>query len=221
MASISGCIHGTHVASIAAGGTSAADIGVARGASLIAVQVFIEATAAAACGTATAPCALSFTTDQIKGLQRVYALRKTLKISSANMSLGGGQYAAACDSVSAALTTAMTNLRGAGIAVLAAAGNNGYNGSISSPGCISQAIAVGATTKQDLLASYSNHSSLVQLLAPGSDTAILNEAWMGFSGLAPGFWWVAGRDGCGCGQGGRMAAAAIDWSRWGQSWKTT
>lgn len=86
---VNGCYHGTHVAGIAAGrGTTFS--GVARDANIIAIQVFSRFNSASDCSPSSAPCVLSFTSDQIQGLERVYALRNTYNISSINMSLGGG-----------------------------------------------------------------------------------------------------------------------------------
>lgn len=154
-----GCDHGTHVAGITLGKT-AGKFGMAPNSRLIAVQVFSRKT--------TTNVVTSFQTDQIKGLQRVYALRNTFKIAAVNMSLGGGFYSAACDAAFPAITTAISNLRSAGIATIIASGNNGYNGYISRPACVSTAVAVGNTTKSDLVWRSSNHSSLLKLVAPGT-----------------------------------------------------
>ncbi|MDP7490182.1 MAG: S8 family serine peptidase, partial [Arenicellales bacterium] len=54
-----------------------------------------------------------------------------------------------------------------GIAVVVASGNSGRDGYISWPACINNAIAVGCTTDNDNLAYFSNHSNLIDLLAPG------------------------------------------------------
>lgn len=164
---ISGCDHGTHVASTAAGNSSLLD-GVARDSKIIAVQVFTRFNTAALCSPSVPPCISSYATDQIKALERVYALRSKYKIASVNMSLGGGLYAAACDATDPARTTAIANLRNAGIATIIASGNNGNTGQISRPACISKAIAVGNTQKDDLIASSSNHNALVKLMAPGT-----------------------------------------------------
>ena len=62
------------------------------------------------------------------------------------------------------------NLRAAGIATVIASGNDGYDGLISAPGCISSAVTVGATeSSSDEVAYYSNLNSAVDLMAPGSD----------------------------------------------------
>lgn len=162
---VNGCDHGTHVAGIAAGrGTNFS--GVARDATIIAVQVFSRFNAASSCSPSAAPCVLSFTSDQIQGLERVYALRNTYSIASINMSLGGGSFAGACDSDSR--KSIIDQLASAGIATVIASGNSGFTNAVGAPGCISTAVTVGSTTKADVLSSFSNMSSRVDLLAPGS-----------------------------------------------------
>ncbi|HET6377405.1 MAG TPA: S8 family serine peptidase [Methylocella sp.] len=169
--SISGCNHGTHVAGIAAGNMARSLLrGVAKDARIIAIQVFSRFNSPADCSPRPAPCVRSFTSDQIKGLERIYALRNIFTIAAANMSLGGGQFFAPCDTESPALKAAIDLLRGVRIATVIASGNDGFNGSISSPGCISSAIAVGSTLDTaNVLSSFSNHSANVRLLAPGSN----------------------------------------------------
>lgn len=170
--SISGCSHGTHVAGIVAGnGGSTGTYGVAPGAQIIAVQVFSYFPSYGS--------VMSYTSDQIKGLERVYALKDALKIASVNMSLGGGQYTANCDASNQALKAAIDNLRAVGIATVIASGNNGWTSAMSAPACISTAISVGAHcdagpdgsacgTGVGGIASYSNITSFVSLVAPGS-----------------------------------------------------
>lgn len=163
--SISGCGHGTHVAGIAAGNGLGMS-GVARGANVIAIKVFSRFNAQSACGTSPAPCALSYTSDQIKGLQRVKALAGSFTIASANMSLGGGKFSSPCDTDSR--KTIIDQLRALKIATIIASGNNGFSDGIGKPACISSAIAVGSTTKSDALSGFSNSHAMVDLLAPGS-----------------------------------------------------
>jgi len=166
-----GCQHGTHVAGIVAGANGPGGAaGVAKGASLIAVQVFSY--------FPSYQDVLSYTSDQIKGLERVYALRDTYAIAAVNMSLGGGQYTSTCDSSNTAIKAAIDNLRSVGIATVIASGNNGYLNAISAPACVSSAISVGATcdasdtgycaTGVNGVAGYSNIASFMSLLAPGS-----------------------------------------------------
>ena len=162
---VGGCDHGTHVATIAAGDDGSLR-GVARDADIIRVQVFSKFTSRYWCG-GYAPCVMSYGSDQVRGLEYVYSLRNTFDIAAVNMSLGGGYYSSACDSRAPAIASIINRLTNAGIAVVIAAGNSGMNGYISYPACISNAVAVGSSTKADGLSSFSNHSPLIDLLAPG------------------------------------------------------
>jgi hypothetical protein len=79
-----------HVAGIAAG-RNATFSGVARDGSVIAIQVFSRFDDDADCGGfGTAPCALSWSSDQMAALDWLYQQRSTYTIASANLSLGGG-----------------------------------------------------------------------------------------------------------------------------------
>ncbi len=166
---IDGCFHGTHVGSTSSGRTvslsSGPISGVARQSDIIAVNVFAQF-GPANCGGA-ARCVLSWTSDQIAALDWLFVNRVALNLGAVNMSLGGGRNFSACDS-SDPRTTVINNLRAAGVATVIASGNNGWSNSVSTPGCISSAITVGSTTKSDAVSSFSNSSSLVDLMAPGS-----------------------------------------------------
>jgi subtilisin family serine protease len=184
---ISGCYHGTHVAGIAAG-ASGSIAGVARDAGIIAIQVFSRFDAPADCGPNPAPCVRAYASDQIRGLEHVYALRGTYTIAAANMSLGGGRYVSqvACDIALRSTKNAIDLLRTAGIATVISSGNDGYTNALGAPGCISSAISVGATTKGDSVASYSNSASFLRLLAPGSEiySALPNDLYGYASGTS-------------------------------------
>ena len=169
---ITGCEHGTHVAGIAAGnGTSNGTqfSGVAKDATIIAIQVFSRFDNATVCGGPSAtPCILTYTSDQISALNRVYNLRGTYSIAAVNMSLGRGGSSSYCDGSNASEKTAIDTLRSVGIATVIASGNDGNSNLVSAPACISSAISVGATDKSDVVAAYSNSASILNLLAPGS-----------------------------------------------------
>ena len=127
---ITGGDHGTHVAGIAAG-TGASFSGVAKGADIIAVQVFSRFDDEGVCGAGNSPCILSWTSDQIAGLDWVYSQSGTYATASANMSLGGGTYSANCDTDMR--KTYVDQLRSAGIATVISSGNNGYTSRDGSP----------------------------------------------------------------------------------------
>ena len=184
-----GCDHGTWVAGIAAGkdGTGAKGgtlQGTAPGASVIAIQVFSKFDGPETCDP-DEKCIRSYVSDQLKALERVYALRDTYNIAAVNMSLGGGWPAETCDSDSA-LTASIDNLRAVGIATVISSGNNGYDGATSYPGCISSAITVGASDKQDKLWSGSNHADGVDVIAPGVaiQSSILEGAYKAGNGTS-------------------------------------
>ncbi len=174
------CNHGTHVAGIAAGGLAAdGSSGVARGANIVAVQIYSLFPNYYGQGQGAV---LSYESDQVKGLERVYAIASTpslnIKIAAVNMSLGSGKYTETCDLSFPALKTVIDNLRAAGIPTVIASGNSGYRDGISGPACLSTAVSVGATCDfsntsscaagVDGVASFSNISRLVSLVAPAS-----------------------------------------------------
>jgi hypothetical protein len=183
-----GCEHGTHVSGIATGLNSAQlsgqpTNGAAKSGKLISLQVFSEFTGATDCGAgAPSPCVASYSSDQISAMNYVYSIRNSLaggvQVAAINMSLGGDTlFPGNCDAGNAAVKAAIDQLRSAGIASFIAAGNAGSRTGISSPGCISTAIAVAASKKDgDVIASYSNISPQVAIFAPGGDFTTVSGA---------------------------------------------
>ncbi len=151
----SGCDHGTHVAGIAAGTG-----GVAKDADVLAIQVFSRNSD----NQLTA-----FFSDILAALDYVYDQRANFSIAAVNMSLGGGGYGnfLLCDQQAPSIKAAIDQLRSAGIATVIAAGNLGRKSELSIPGCLSNAVSVGASQDNDTVASFSNSASWLSLLAPG------------------------------------------------------
>jgi hypothetical protein len=135
---ISGCDHGTHVAGIAAR--------VAPDARLIPIQVFSrfsDSGSITPCQNVnrTSPCTLSYQSDQIAGLNRVWGLHvgnPNINVAAANMSLGGGQYTAPCDALPEfnSLRLSIQQLRDQNVATVIAAGNSGYRNAMAAPACL-------------------------------------------------------------------------------------
>ncbi|MFN8491542.1 MAG: S8 family serine peptidase [Caldilineaceae bacterium] len=154
------CAHGTHVAGIAAGRGTAFS-GVARNAKIIAIQIFTRFNGGVG----------AYTSDIDKGLDYIRTnLMSSYSIAAVNMSLGDSTAytdQTTCDNNNASTKAVIDNLRSNNIATVIAAGNNGWTNGVTGPGCISSAIAVGATTDSDQVASFSNMQAMVDLLAPG------------------------------------------------------
>jgi subtilisin family serine protease len=161
------CLHGTHVAGIAAGdGASAGQTfsGVAKGADIVAVQAFSIVSDASSC--ATGSCLGAFTSDIIAALEHVYSLASARNIAAVNMSLGSATtFNAPCDTQP--YKPVIDNLRAIGVATVIAAGNGSATSGLSAPGCISSAVSVGSTDKSNVVSSFSNVASFLSLFAPG------------------------------------------------------
>jgi subtilisin family serine protease len=164
------CVHGTHVAGIAAGRW-----GAAPSARIIAVNVFHPTYDCE--WYETAPCARAEDWDILAALRHVYSLRGSYRISSVNLSIGGGKFTGFCDSETSyysAIAAVVDNLRSYGIATVISSGNDGYADGISFPACISDTVSVGNTTQEffsstDAVHDTSNSSPYLWLLAPGTE----------------------------------------------------
>lgn len=86
----------------------------------------------------------------------------------ANMSLGGSYSSATNSAVAAAVS--------AGLFMGIAAGNDGLPAVLFSPASEKSACTVGASEKDDKIASYSNFGSIVDIFAPGTD---ILSTWIG------------------------------------------
>ncbi|MFF4418095.1 S8 family serine peptidase [Streptosporangium sp. NPDC001559] len=166
---VSMCYHGTHVAGIAAGKkvSGAPSNGVAPEAGLLPIQVFtrFNGPVCVEVGT-TAPCILSFTSDQKRALRYVDEVHAGLKVVAVNMSLGGGpRYSVPCGG--APLEPEILMLKDFGVSTVISSGNNGSDNGVVSPGCIPAAVTVGATDDHDAPAPLGNRGPLLDLFAPG------------------------------------------------------
>jgi subtilisin family serine protease len=142
--------HGTHVAG-SVGGTT---YGVAKGVKIVAVRVL--------------DCNGSGTdATVIAGLN--WVANNHVSPSVANMSLGGS-------SISTTMSNAVRNAISHGTLFAVAAGNDNVSACTESPGDVTEALVVGASTSTDARASYSNWGTCVDLFAPGDN---IKSTWMG------------------------------------------
>ena len=158
------CRHGTHVAGIVAGRSGSMN-GVARGATLFSIQVFSRFTGGSCSGAGEDPCALTFVSDQVKGLERVFTVRNNFHFAAALLPVGGGNFTSTCDAQPQ--KPAIDNLLSVGIATVIPSGNDGFSNAVNSPACISTAITVGSTSDQDVVSTFSNSATMVDFFAPG------------------------------------------------------
>lgn len=167
-----GCGHGTHVAHTAAGA-----YGVARGASIAAVNAAHRAT-----DRYGNPAPSFYLSDLTWALKYVYDLRTThgVKVAAVNLSLGGGLFTGYCDGGWSDGTAApllvgqwLDAVRGAGIAPVISSGNDSSASALGAPACRASAISVGNTTLTpggaDAVYVSSNSNATLDLLAPGTD----------------------------------------------------
>jgi subtilisin family serine protease len=171
------CDHGTHVAGIAHAVAPAAD--------LVAVQVFSRT---ADCWEGETACLTAYESSILLALDHVAALKDTVPgLVAVNLSLGGGMFDGACDAVPElqAMRDRVEALRAKGVAVVAAAGNEGFAGA-GAPGCFSGAVTVGATADDDHVPYWSNHGAVLDLFAPGVeiDSAVPGGGTQVYSGTS-------------------------------------
>ena len=141
--------HGTHVAgTIAARDNGSYVVGVAPGAPLYAIRVLDNN------GNGT-------TSGVIAGVDYVTQQKQANPGTPmvANMSLGG--------SPSSTLDQAVRNCINAGVVVCVAAGNDGIDAGNQSPARVTEAITVGAHDASNVMATFSNFGSVVDINAPG------------------------------------------------------
>lgn len=170
------CAHGTHVAGIAVGGDGTDRLsGIAPSATLIAVSVFSYSTSLSKLGASDA--------DLIRAINWLLNRRAIdfPDLVAVNMSLGGATgYTGSCPGDPLAPSVAL--LLSVGVRTVVASGNDGYVNGVTSPGCIPDAITVGAVDDSTgRTASFSNDGPQVDVMAAG--VSICSSLPVGTSGF--------------------------------------
>jgi subtilisin len=174
------CDHGTYIAGIVAANSGGpANNGVAKGATILPIQIFSK----------TDYGIESYKSDQISALNHVYGLRGSYHLAAVNISVRGELYPNqdSCDADNPSTKFMFDLLRSVDIAPVVPSGNDGDPNQISYPACISSAISVGGTTKGDQIAGFSNSAEYLSLLAPGADvfSTTIGGGWiLGYSGTS-------------------------------------
>jgi subtilisin family serine protease len=192
--------HGTAVASVAAGsGLIVGNYGggVARGAQILAYKA-----------TRTDDCGSFSSSNVVEAIDDAVLQRDRFNVVAINLSIGGQRVEGPCDSRNVSYTQAINDATEAGIAVVAASGNEGEKDRIASPGCSSNAISVASVyddpsatergisycgdedcstvlcTDQGLPAAavtcYSNVNAFLDVFAP-SESLLVADAGAGFT----------------------------------------
>ncbi|MCU0269237.1 MAG: S8 family serine peptidase [Acidimicrobiales bacterium] len=164
------CDHGTHVAGIAVGDDGPGGrSGVAPGADLIAIRVFTDERIDV-CGSTWCPSA--YDDDVLDALEYVREeLVDEYQIAAVNLSLGYGEYQDSCDRAESGYTEQIEALAELGIPTVVASGNESLEDAVGSPACVTSAVAVGSVTQRDVVATWSNTSPQLDLVAPGDNVA--------------------------------------------------
>jgi len=146
----------------------------------------------------------AYASDIIEAINWAIANRAQYNIVALNMSLGdGAQNASACSNpFTDPFVQPVRNARNAGIVVIAASGNEAHTNGISSPACVSEAVAVGAvydanvgqvawsactdtSTAADRVTCFSSSGAPLDLLAPGALVTVGGSTVGGTSFAAP------------------------------------
>ena len=181
--------HGTRVGSVIAGQTYFTNPirrGVAINSNVIAVNVFSRVRDFNVCGYTSlfdTNCVVALDSDILAGLDHVYSLRNSYNIAAVNLSLGSGAFQNACDGQSA-YTSIVNRFHSAGIAVIAAAGNEGSSVTVSEPACVSKVIAVGSVDDDNVVSEFSNSNSLIDFWAPGENITTADGGSRGYVTVA-------------------------------------
>lgn len=134
-------------------------------------------------------CYIMSSSDIKSALRSILAQHEALGIRVVNLSWGGGQFTSPCQLRNNETSKLIQALVKAGVAVVAAAGNEGLSNALIWPACMPEVISVGAsfdyTSDQpervlgcsklpvtDEITCYTNTASFLDVVAPGSRASV-------------------------------------------------
>jgi subtilisin family serine protease len=180
--------HGTSVTGIIVSAGGVSSVGVAPGASIVAIKVLDYTNSFEAAS------------QVISGLDWIFNNRPDVQVI--NMSLGTfAMFAGICDNATAftmAFANAVNRLKNMGITIVASSGNEGSGTQMEAPACTANTIAVGAvykadvgpvscdsTTEADQVTCFTNSNSKLELMAPGAPIESIDCCNIGTSFASP------------------------------------
>ncbi len=151
--------HGTHVAGIIVS-QNLTYRGIAPGAKVVAVKVFSNDSGQTLSSTVIA--GIEWCTNQNN------VDRYNISVISLSLGSSSNRWQNYCDPNLSFFADPINDAVSKNISVLIASGNDGWTDGISTPACIESAIPIGAVTKSDIISSFTNRGTILNLLAPGS-----------------------------------------------------
>lgn len=155
-----GAGHGTFTSGVITSDGQVSGVGVAPDADIVAIKVLDNSTFSGV---------FFYFSEIVAALDYIASQRPDVQV--VNMSLGTfATFSGACDNSTAynmAGAAVINRLRDQGVIAFASSGNIGSSSLMTSPACLSNVIAVGASDNFDELADFSNTNSETDLVAPG------------------------------------------------------
>lgn len=153
--------HGTHVTGIVTSNGTQGGVGVAPDAGIVAIRFTYGPTFSGA---------FAFYSELVAALNYIIN-NPQLGVQVINMSVGtNALFNGDCDNSTAfnmAGAAAINTLRTNGVTAFASAGNDSSSTQMTSPGCLSNVISVGASDNNDVAAAFTNSNASTDIFAPG------------------------------------------------------
>ena len=166
--------HGTHVAGIVMSRGRVAGVGVAPDTKLVSIRVLDNANAGVVSDWLAALDWIAVQRPDVRVVNMSLASNRVFRRDCAAECETDCNEASGCDvetvcGINRMLADVVARLRRRGTLVVAASGNNSRSTAMSTPACVGDVVAVGATDESDRVGYFSNGGAQLDLLAPGID----------------------------------------------------